>query len=61
MDILLKLPVGTGTVERSFSHMKMVKTRLHYILNDVNLTQLMRIAVEGPQLSTTDFSEILDI
>ena len=26
--ILLALPVGTATVERSFSHMKMIKTRL---------------------------------
>ena len=60
LDILLTLPVGTATVERSFSQMKMVNTRLHSRLNDVNLTRLMRIAIEGPQLSKTDFSEILD-
>ena len=61
LDILLTLPVGTETVERSFSQMKMVKTRLRSKLNDVNLARLMRIAIEGPQLSTTDFSNILDI
>ena len=27
----------------------------------MNLARLMRIAIEGPQLSTTDFSEILEI
>ena len=37
LDILLTLPVGTATVESSFSQMKMVKTRLHSRLNDVNL------------------------
>ena len=61
LDILLTLPVGTATVEHSFSQMKMVKTRLRSRLNDVNLARLMRIAIEGPQLSTTDFSEIVDI
>ena len=38
-----------------------VKTRLCSRLNDVNLTRLMRIEIDDPQLSTTDFSEILDI
>ena len=63
LDILLTLPVGTATctVECSFSQMKMVKTRLRSRLSDVNLARLMRIAIEGPQLSATDFSEILDI
>ena len=55
LDILLTLPVGTATVERSFSQMKMVNTRLHSRLNDVNLTRLMRIAIEGPQLILVKF------
>ena len=61
LDILLTLPVETATVERSFSQMKMVKTRLRFRLNDVNFARLMKIAIEGPRLSTTDFNEILDI
>ena len=61
LDILLTLTVGTATTERSFSLLKMVKTRLRSRLNDVNLARLMRVAIEGPQLSTTDFSEILEI
>ncbi len=58
---LLALPVGTATIERSFSHMKMIKTRLRNRLSDENLTHLMRIAIEGPDLSEVNFNEILDI
>ncbi len=36
--ILLALPVGTASVERLFSHMKMIKTRLRNRLSDENLT-----------------------
>ena len=44
-NVMLTLPVGTATVERSFSQMKMIKTRLHNRLNDTNLKTLMRIAM----------------
>ncbi len=44
-----------------FSHMKMIKTRLRNRLSDENLTHLMRIAIEGPDLSEVNFNEILDI
>ena len=40
--------------------MKMVKIRLHSRMNDVNHPRLMRIAIEGPQLFTTNFSENFD-
>ncbi len=59
--ILLALPVGTATIERSFSHMKMIKTRLRNRLSDENLTHLMRIAIEDPDLSEVNLNEILDI
>ncbi len=61
IDILLSLPVGTASVERSFSQMKLIKTRLRSRLNDSNLARLMRIAIEGPQLEDVNFCEILDI
>ena len=61
MNIILALPVGTATVERSFSQMKMIKTRLRNRLNDSNLTRLMRIGIEGPELNSVNFAEILDI
>ena len=57
LDILWTFPIGTATVERSIRQMKMVKTRLCPQLNDVK--GLMKIAIEGTQLSTIDFSEIL--
>ena len=40
----------TATVERSFSQMKQIKTRLRSRLSDLNLPRLMRIAIEGPEL-----------
>ena len=62
LDILLTLPVGTATVERFFSQMKIAKTRLlRSRLNDVNHSRLMRIAIERSHLSTTDLSKILHI
>ena len=61
INIMLTLPVGTATVERSFSQMKMIKTRLRNRLSDLNLTRLMRIAIEGPRLNLVNFNEILDI
>ncbi len=61
MSILLAIPVSTATVERSFSQMKLVKNRLRSRLSDVSLTQLMRVAIEGPELTTVNFEEILAI
>jgi hypothetical protein len=60
IQIILCLPVGTATVERSFSQMKMVKTRLRNRLSDNSLPRLMRIAI-GPKLKSVNFEEILDI
>ena len=56
LDILVTLHFGTATVECSFSQMKMVKTRLRSRLSNVNL---VRIAVEGPQLCLQHALEIL--
>lgn len=61
LHILLALPVGTATVERSFSEMKMVKTRLRNRLTDCNLERLMKISVEGPKMEDVVFEEVLGI
>ena len=61
INIMLTLPVGTATVEWSFSQMKMIKTRLRNRLNDTNLKRLMRIAIEGPEMKLVDFDEVLDV
>ena len=42
INILLSLPISTASVERSFSQMKMIKTRLRNRLSDATLVQLMK-------------------
>ena len=46
--ISLSIPVATASVERSFSQMKLIKTRLLSSLKDISLSHLMKIAVESP-------------
>ncbi len=43
----LVLPVTTATVERSFSDMKLVKTRLGSRLGEDTLDQAMRVCIKG--------------
>ena len=50
LNIMMALPVSTATIERTFSQMKLIKTRLSNCLSDSNLEHLMM-----------DFNEILDI
>ena len=57
----MALPVGTATVERSFSQMKLIKMHLRSHLSHSNLEHLMKKAIEGPQLADVDFDGILDI
>ncbi len=55
------LPVTTATVERSFSNMKLVKTRLRNQLSDNTLDQAMRVCIEGPErLSNESLEAIID-
>ena len=61
LNIMMALPVSTATVERTFSQMKLIKTRLRNRLSDSNLEHLIKIAIEGPSISNVDFNEILDI
>ncbi len=61
INVLLSIPMSTATVERSFSQMKLVKNRLWNRLSDVSLAILMRVAIEGPELTDIDFEEILNI
>ena len=37
LNIILVLPVGTATAERSFSRMKLIKNRLRSRISDINL------------------------
>ena len=61
-SICLKIPIGTASVERSFSQMKMIKTRLRNRLGEKSLSHLMKIAIESPEkLSDSDLESIVDI
>ena len=51
-SIGLTIPVSTASAERSFSQMKMIKTRLRNSLSDCSLSHLMRIAIEAPEVYT---------
>ena len=54
--LMNSLPVGTATAERTFSQMKLVKTRLRNRISDSNLPKLMRIAIEGLNLLNINIS-----
>ena len=61
VTIAATLPVGSATVERSFSQMKLIKTRLRSTMNEDTLEWLMLIAMEGPpQLPTSQIEEVID-
>ena len=61
-SICLTIPNGTASVERSFSQMKMIKTRLRSRLGEKSLSHLMKIAIESPEkLSDSDLENIVDI
>ena len=63
LNILMALPVCIVSVERSFSEMKLIKSHLRTCsrLSDSNLEHLMKIAIEGPELTVVDFDGILGI
>ena len=46
-NICLSIPVGTASVERSFSQMKMIKTRFRNRLGEMSLSLLMKIAIKS--------------
>ena len=61
MNIFLALPIGTASVEPSFSHLKMIKTRLRSCLSDCSGAQLMRVSIEGAEIDAVEFEEILEL
>ena len=56
----LVIPVTTATVERAFSDMKLVKTRLRSCLGEDTLDYAMRVCIEGPdKLSDSELDAIV--
>ena len=41
--------------------MKLIKTCIHNSITDQTLGRVMRIAIEGPELSAVNFDEVLEI
>ena len=61
-SICLTIPIETASVERNFSQMKMIKTRIRSRLGEKSLSHLMKIAIESPEkLSDSDLENIVDI
>ena len=61
-SIGLTIPVSTTSVERSFSQMELIKTRLRNALSDFSLSHLMKIVIEAPEvLSGSDLDEIVNV
>lgn len=59
--ILIVLPVTTATVERTFSSMKLIKTRLRSRMGENTLEHTMRICIEGPdRLSNETLEAVID-
>lgn len=59
--ILIVLPVTTATVERTFSSMKLIKTRLRNRMGENTLEHTMRICIEGPdRLSNETLEAVID-
>ena len=62
VNICLAIPVSTASVERSFSQMKMIKTRLRSRIGASSLSQLTKIAIESPEkLSDDDLEQIVKV
>ena len=60
--ICLSIPVITASVQRSFSQMKLIKTRLRSSLNDKSLSNLMKIALESPdELTDSHLEEVVNV
>jgi len=45
----MTIPVGTASLEGSFSQMKLIKTCLRNRLKEENLSNLMKIAIKAPE------------
>ena len=61
-NICLAIPVSTASVERGFSQMKLIKTRLRSRIGASSLSHLMKIAIESPEkLSDDNLEQIIEV
>ena len=55
------VPIHTADVERTFSQLKLIKTRIRNRLAESALDCLLRIAIEGPSPEDYPFSEAVEL
>ena len=55
------IPIHTADVERTFSQLKLIKTRVRNRMNEKTLDSLLRISIEGPPLENFNFSEAVKL
>ncbi len=55
------IPIHTADVERTFSQLKLIKTRTRNRMNEKTLDSLLRIAVEGPNVQEFPIAEAVQL
>jgi hypothetical protein len=55
------VPIQTADVERTFSQLKLIKTRVRNRMNEKTLDSLLRIAIEGPPISEFPVTETVKL
>ena len=55
------VPIQTADVERTFSQLKLIKTRVRNRMNEKTLDSLLRIAIEGPPISEFPVTEAVKL
>ena len=62
VKICLAITIGTASVERSFSQVKLIKTRLRNRIGQSSLLYLMKIAIKTPEkLTDEDLNNIVNV
>ena len=55
------IPIHTADVERTFSQLKLIKTRIRNRMNEKTLDSLLRIAIEGPPVCDFPVNEAIQL
>ena len=55
------VPILTADMERTFSQLKLIKTRIRNRMNEKTLDSLMQIAIEGPGIAEFPVTEAVKL
>ena len=59
LRLLITLPVSMASVERAFSSMKIIKTRLRHRMEDDFLANNLLVNIEGDILETYKYDDVI--